>query len=73
MQVTQESSVDEIIAHVPRAAHAFIRRRMHCVGCPLARFETLRDACLVYRQPLDAMLTEIRVLATEPPEPAESI
>ncbi|HEU5423801.1 MAG TPA: DUF1858 domain-containing protein [Nitrolancea sp.] len=72
MQVTQESSIDEIIEQHPRAANAFIRRRMHCVGCPLARFESLRDVCLVYRQPLDSMLAEIRALAAEQPDTAES-
>ena len=65
MQVESESSVDEVISRFPRTASAFIQRRMHCVGCPLARFETLADVCAIYSLPLDSLLAELRTLAGE--------
>ena len=65
MQLGSETSVDEVVTRFPRTARAFVRRRMHCVGCPLARFETLADVCGVYAQPLDSLLAEVRALVDD--------
>lgn len=58
-----EMTVEELIARYPSAARAFVRRRMHCVGCELARFETVAEVCEVYHQPLGALLAELNLLA----------
>ena len=59
-------TVEEVIERWPAAARVFVTRRMHCVGCDVARFETLADACRVYGQPLDAVLAELRAAARIP-------
>ncbi|MBI4493938.1 MAG: DUF1858 domain-containing protein [Chloroflexi bacterium] len=58
--ITAETIVDEVVTRFPASARVFIRRRMHCVGCEVARFETVAGACRIYRQPLDAVLAELR-------------
>jgi hybrid cluster-associated redox disulfide protein len=49
-------TVAELLAARPGAAAAFASRGMACVGCPMARFETLADAAAAYAVDLDALL-----------------
>lgn len=42
-------TVAEILATYPETAGAFVQRRMACLGCAMAPFETLRDALCAYR------------------------
>lgn len=37
-------SLAEIMSRWPSTIRAFLDRRMHCVGCPIAPFHTLIDA-----------------------------
>ncbi len=63
-QTNSETNVDdEVVSRYPAAARVFVRRRMACVGCQVARFETVAEACRVYRQPLDTVLAELRQAA----------
>ena len=39
----------EIFRLAPEVAPVFWRHRMACVGCPIAPFHTVRDACIEYR------------------------
>lgn len=41
------------------AARVFLRRRMHCVGCDVAAFDTLAAACAVYGLSVDDILAEL--------------
>jgi hybrid cluster-associated redox disulfide protein len=38
----------ELFRHWPEAARPFLARRMACVGCPIAPFHTVSDACAEY-------------------------
>lgn len=58
--ICADTNVEEVIDCCARVANVFIRRRMHCVGCSMARFETVADVCEIYRQPLDAVLDDLR-------------
>ncbi len=60
LAITPEMTVNALLEHYPETAQVFVRRRMHCVGCTIASFESLAEACRIYRQPLDEMLAEIR-------------
>ncbi|KAA9010081.1 DUF1858 domain-containing protein [Histidinibacterium aquaticum] len=44
----------------PDVATAFIERRMLCVGCPIAPFHTVIDACEEYELDEDGFREEIR-------------
>ena len=67
--ITGETTVEEIVDRFPLTANVFVRRGMHCVGCPIARFETLTEVCQIYRQGLDGILADLnaaRMTATLP-------
>jgi hybrid cluster-associated redox disulfide protein len=64
--ITERATVDEVVSRFPRTARVFIRRRMHCIGCEVSRFETIADACQIYGQPAERFLAELRA-ASEPP------
>ncbi|MGN6564954.1 MAG: DUF1858 domain-containing protein [Thermomicrobiales bacterium] len=65
--ITAELTVNTLLERYPETARVFVRRRMHCVGCSIAGFESLASACRIYQQPLDEMLAELRAAARRPP------
>ena len=40
-----ELTLEQIFRCWPASVGLFLDRRMHCVGCPIAPFHTVRDAC----------------------------
>lgn len=62
-QITADLTVDEVVTRFPAAARVFIRRRMPCVGCDLAHFETIAEVCRIYGQASRAVLAELREAA----------
>ncbi len=61
-----ESTVAELIRSSPRAGTAFLRRRMACVGCAMAPFDTLGEAAAVYGIDLEAFIAELESLTRGP-------
>jgi hybrid cluster-associated redox disulfide protein len=41
-------TVAEVMDRWPQTIPVFFRYRMACVGCPIARFETLADVVAIY-------------------------
>lgn len=60
-KITTEARIDQVLNEYPAAAQVFLNWGMHCVGCPIARFESIADACRIYQRPLDRFLTELQV------------
>lgn len=58
-----DSIIEDVLTASPLTALVFIRWRMHCVGCSLARFETIAEACRVYCRPVDAFVAELQAAA----------
>ena len=58
-----DQSVEEILGRWPATARVFIRRKMACVGCIMAPFQTLEAAARSYRIPETELLAEIRKAA----------
>jgi hybrid cluster-associated redox disulfide protein len=58
--VVPETNVDDLVTRYPSTASVFIKHRMVCVGCEVARFETLAEACQIYRKPLEPLLNDLR-------------
>jgi len=52
-------TVAELLEARPGAAAAFASRGMACVGCPMARFDTLVDVAAAYAVDLDALLGDV--------------
>jgi hybrid cluster-associated redox disulfide protein len=45
MQIERDMLVDDIMRQQPQAIRVFLDFRMKCVGCPIACFHTVEDAC----------------------------
>lgn len=54
-----EITVALLLKKWPQVISVMIRHRMACVGCSLARFETLSDAAAVYSIPFEAFHQEL--------------
>ena len=56
MSVSPDDLVDDIMTSSPRTIRAFLEFRMHCVGCPIAGFHTVRHACREHGVDCDAFM-----------------
>ena len=45
MSVGFDDLVDDVMSRSPQAIAVFLRFKMRCVGCPIACFHTVDDAC----------------------------
>ena len=70
--IAADTNVDWLLEHTAAVVPVFVRRRLQCVGCPVARFETLSDVCDIYGLQLDEFLAELRMTAAaaEPTKPS---
>lgn len=64
-RITEEMTFDEVMALVPGAADAFVRRGLHCHECAVARLETLKDGAMLHGFDLDELVAELNSLAEE--------
>jgi hybrid cluster-associated redox disulfide protein len=63
--ITADALVDDVVSQFPATARVFVARRMLCVGCALAPFETLAEASRAYGQSVEPLLSDLRVAATD--------
>lgn len=59
-QLTCELTVAETLQRWPATATVFLRRRMACVGCAIAPFETLTEVGEIYAINAEQFLQELR-------------
>jgi hybrid cluster-associated redox disulfide protein len=60
-------TVSELLDGHPAASRAFAAHGMACVGCPMARFETLEDVAVAYAIDLGLFVDQIRNLVAASP------
>jgi hybrid cluster-associated redox disulfide protein len=60
--VNENDFVADILTRSPRAARLLLDRGMHCVGCAIAPFETIAEACAIYGVSVDRLLQDLAVL-----------
>lgn len=58
-QLGANDTIAEVLLQRPQAARVLLDYRMHCVGCAIAPFETVADACEIYGVPLEELLTAL--------------
>lgn len=54
MPIERDSLVDDVMGQWPATIRTFLDFRMRCVGCPIACFHTVEDACREHH--VDAVL-----------------
>ncbi len=67
--------LDDMMRRWPSTIPVMLRHRFLCVGCPIAPFHTLLDACREHGADLEAVTVEIEeaVGASVPPPPAGTV
>ncbi len=60
-KLSENLIIADLFDRWPEAIPVFIKRRMDCVGCPMARFMLLRDAIQIYELPAEEFLEELRL------------
>lgn len=51
--------MSDLMAACPQVIPVLLKRGMACVGCDMARFETLASAANIYELDLDGLLAEL--------------
>jgi hybrid cluster-associated redox disulfide protein len=57
--------VDDIMRRWPATLRVFLDRKMHCVGCPIACFHTVDDACREHGADRARFLADLRAVAEQ--------
>jgi hybrid cluster-associated redox disulfide protein len=56
MPFSFDDLVDDVMSRSQQTIRVFLRFRMRCVGCPIACFHTVADACREHGVDCDAFL-----------------
>ena len=59
--VTADSTIMEVLQAKPEAANVFFRFGMGCLGCAVARGETVREAAQAHGIPLEELLKALDI------------
>ena len=65
MPIGFDDLVDNVMSCAPENIRVFLAFRMGCVGCPIACFHTVDDACREHSVDRDAFLEALRSVATK--------
>lgn len=67
MSVEATQPVDDVMRRWPMTIRAFLKHRMHCVGCPIACFHTVVDACREHGVDQAGFLADLRAVIAQGP------
>lgn len=68
--ISDRMVVAEVLAQWPETAAVFMRRRMACVGCTMAAFDTVAAVSEVYGFGLEAFIAELQAAVPDNRRPA---
>jgi hybrid cluster-associated redox disulfide protein len=63
MSIRFDDLVDDVMSGSPQTIRVFLQFRMRCVGCPIACFHTVDDACREHGVDRGAFLEALRACA----------
>jgi hybrid cluster-associated redox disulfide protein len=69
MPVEPNQLVDDVMRRWPMTIRAFLNHRMHCVGCPIACFHTVADACREHGVDQAEFLADLKAIIAQGPIP----
>jgi hybrid cluster-associated redox disulfide protein len=65
MPIGFDDLVDDVMSSAPETIRVFLAFRMGCVGCPIACFHTVDDACREHGVDRGAFLEALRSVAVK--------
>jgi hybrid cluster-associated redox disulfide protein len=63
MPIRFDDLVDDVMRRSPETIRVFLQFRMRCVGCPIACFHTVEDACREHGVDRDAFFRALSACA----------
>jgi hybrid cluster-associated redox disulfide protein len=61
MELTADSTIYDLLKEKPESAEVLFKFGMGCVGCAIARGETVREAAEAHGVPLPELLTALGI------------
>jgi hybrid cluster-associated redox disulfide protein len=61
MEITADSTIYDLLKEKPDSAEVLFKFGMGCMGCAIARGETIRVAAMVHGIPLDELLAALGI------------
>ena len=65
MQIEEDTVVDDLMREIPATIRVFLAHQMHCVGCPIASFHTIGDACREHAVEIEGFLADLRSVSRD--------
>jgi len=59
MKIERTTIISDILNHDKDLAPVFLSVGMHCLGCPVARSETVEQACMAHGVDCDDLLEKL--------------
>ena len=63
MSIEATHLIDDIMRRWPATIRVFMNYRMRCIGCPIACFHTVDDACREHGVEMERFLHDLRACA----------
>jgi len=61
MELTADSTIYDLLKEKPESADVLFKFGMGCVGCAIARGETIREAAIVHGIPLEELTAALGI------------
>ena len=61
MELTADSTIYDLLKEKPESAEVLFKFGMGCVGCAIARGETIREAAMVHGIPLEELMAALGI------------
>jgi hybrid cluster-associated redox disulfide protein len=61
MAITADSTIYDLLKEKPESAEVLSRMGMGCMGCAIARGETIREAAMVHGIPLEELTAALGI------------
>lgn len=65
IQYNKDTVIMEVLQHSPEASDLFLSIGMHCLGCAMARGETIEQACAVHGVDADDFVEKLNAFVAD--------
>ena len=63
LKISKEMTIGEVLQKYPKSAFVFLDYGLHCVGCPMANPETIKEAANLHGINLKKFLEDLNKVA----------
>ncbi len=60
MTICLDDMVDDVLRRRPATFRVFLNHKMHCIGCPIACFHSVGEACRIHHVEPTAFLSALQ-------------